>query len=151
MALISDSPFESTRLLYGMACLTPWVPALREAGEVSCMPSRTDSLGIAYLEAWLNGAPVIGARAGGVTEVIADGVDGYLVDFHDVDALTDRIARLLKDPDLACRFGEAGRAKVLAAHTWDQRIGRSTSLYEDLAGALPDRPSRRHAPEPPHA
>lgn len=68
-----------------------------------------------------------------------------------VDVLTDRIARLLKDPDLARRFGEAGRAKVLAAHTWDQKIGKITSLYEDLVGALPDRASRRDTPEPPHA
>jgi hypothetical protein len=68
-----------------------------------------------------------------------------------VDVLTDRIARPVKDPDPARRFDEAGRAKVLAAHTWDQTLGKMTSLYEDLAGAFPDRARRRHAPEPPHA
>src|SRR3712207_8646872 len=68
---------------------------LNAAGQVFCMPSRTDSFGIVYLEAWLNGVPVIGARAGGVPEIIDDGVDGYLVEFGDVAALANRIELLL--------------------------------------------------------
>src|SRR3712207_7592070 len=55
---------------------------LNAAGQVFCMPSRTDSFGIVYLEAWLNGVPVIGANAGGVPEVISDGVDGYRSEEH---------------------------------------------------------------------
>ena len=82
------------------------------------MPSRTDSFGIVYLEAWLNGVPVIGARAGGVPEVITDGVDGYLVDFGDVAALANRIELLLRRPEAARALGEAGRRKVLAEHKW---------------------------------
>jgi glycosyltransferase involved in cell wall biosynthesis len=104
---------------------------LQAAGDVFCMPSRTDSFGIVYLEAWLNGVPVIGARAGGVPEVISDGVDGYLVEFGDVAVLANRIELLLKRPEAAREMGEAGRRKVLAEHTWDHKIGRVAGVYRE--------------------
>jgi glycosyltransferase involved in cell wall biosynthesis len=106
---------------------------LQAAGSVFCMPSRTDSFGIVYLEAWLNGVPVIGARAGGVPEVISDGVDGYLVDFGDVAALANRIELLLRRPEAAHALGEAGRRKVLAEHTWDHKIARIVELYREAS------------------
>ncbi|MDQ3928369.1 MAG: glycosyltransferase family 4 protein [Chloroflexota bacterium] len=104
---------------------------LLAAGQVFCMPSRTDSFGIVYLEAWLNGAPVIGAKAGGVPEVISDGVDGYLVEFGDVPALANMIHFLLQRPDIAREMGKAGRRKVLAEHTWDHKIARIAEIYEE--------------------
>jgi glycosyltransferase involved in cell wall biosynthesis len=105
---------------------------LQAAGQVFCMPSRTDSFGIVYLEAWLNGVPVIGALAGGVPEVVTDGVDGYLVGFGDVPALANRIQLLLARPEAAHAMGEAGRRKVLAEHTWDHKIARIAEIYEDV-------------------
>jgi glycosyltransferase involved in cell wall biosynthesis len=103
---------------------------LLAAGQVFCMPSRTDSFGIVYLEAWLNGAPVIGARAGGVPEVISDGVDGYLVEFGDVTALANMIQFLLQRTDIAREMAKAGRRKVLADHTWDHKIARIAEIYD---------------------
>lgn len=102
---------------------------LQAAGQVFCMPSRTDSFGIVYLEAWLNGVPVIGAWAGGVPEVVSDGIDGYLVQFGDVAALANRIQILLQRPDTAHAMGEAGRRKALAEHTWDHKIARIAEIY----------------------
>ena len=102
---------------------------LQAAGQVFCMPSRTDFFGIVYLEAWLNGVPVIGARGGGVPEIITDGVDGYLVDFGDVAALANRIQLLLRRPEAARALGEAGRRKVLAEHTVDHKIARIVEIY----------------------
>jgi glycosyltransferase involved in cell wall biosynthesis len=104
---------------------------LHAAGQVFCMPSRTDSFGIVYLEAWLNGVPVVGARAGGVPEIISDGVDGYLVDFGDVPALANRIHLLLQRPELAHEMAQAGRRKVLAEHTWDHKITRLAQIYRE--------------------
>jgi glycosyltransferase involved in cell wall biosynthesis len=102
---------------------------LQAAGQVFCMPSRTESFGIVYLEAWLNGVPVIGARAGGVPEVIEDGVDGYLVRFGDVAALANRIQILLERPELGATMAERGRLKTLAEHTWDHKIARVAEIY----------------------
>ena len=65
------------------------------AADVLALPSRTDSFGIVFLDAWANGKPVIGANAGGIPGVISDGVDGLLVPFGDV------ISACSRDPALA--------------------------------------------------
>ena len=106
---------------------------LHAAGQVFCMPSRTDSFGIVYLEAWLNCVPVIGANAGGVPEIINDGVTGYLVEFGDVAALANRIQLLLSRSDTSREMGEAGRRKVLAEHTWDHKIARIAQIYREVS------------------
>lgn len=102
------------------------------AAELLAMPSRTDSFGIVYLEAWCYGRPVIGARAGGVPDVIRDGVDGLLVPFGDVAALAGAVARLLERPDEARRLGEAGRERVLREMTWDDVYARLRPVYDEV-------------------
>jgi glycosyltransferase involved in cell wall biosynthesis len=102
------------------------------AADVLALPSRTDSFGIVFLDSWANGKPVIGANAGGIPGVITDGVDGLLVPFGDVSALASALRRLLDDPTLAHRMGEAGRQKVLARYTWDQIVAQVDDLYGEL-------------------
>ncbi len=104
---------------------------LHAAGLIFCMPSRTDSFGIVYLEAWLNGVPVIGALAGGVPEIISDSVDGYLVGFGDTATLAERIQFLLEHPEIAGKMGQAGRRKALAEHTWDSKIAKIAAIYNE--------------------
>jgi glycosyltransferase involved in cell wall biosynthesis len=106
------------------------------AAEVFAMPSRTDSFGIAYLEAWCYGVPVVGARAGGVPDVIDDGRDGLLAPFGDTEAIAGAIGRLLGDRALARRLGEAGRAKVLRQLTWDHIYARVREVYAELLGTF---------------
>jgi glycosyltransferase involved in cell wall biosynthesis len=102
------------------------------AGDVFAMPSRTDSFGIVYLEAWLYGKPVIGAQAGGVPEVINADRDGLLIRFGDVAALAAAIERLLTDRPLAAALGDAGRRKVMAGMTWDNVYQNILAVYEQL-------------------
>ncbi|MGB9738115.1 glycosyltransferase family 4 protein [Chloroflexus sp.] len=102
------------------------------AADVYVQPSRTDSFGITYLEAWCNGVPVIGARAGGVPAVIRHGVDGWLVPFGNVPAIAEAIDRLLRDRTLARAMGAAGRARVWRELTWDAVYQRIRPLYGEL-------------------
>lgn len=102
------------------------------AADVFAMPSRTDSFGIVYLEAWCYGMPVVGARAGGVPDVIADGQDGLLAPFGDVDSIADAIERLLRDRTLAQRLGAAGHAKVMRELTWDRVYQAARSVYAEI-------------------
>lgn len=110
---------------------------LLAAGDLLVMPSRTDSFGIVYLEAWAYATPVIGAQTWGVMDVIDDGEDGLLVPFADPPALAKAIGRLLSDPDTARRMGERGRVKALTQHTWDQKYPQIRELYTRLVADRP--------------
>lgn len=103
------------------------------AADVFALPSRTDSFGIVYLEAWCYEIPVVGAWAGGVPEVVKHGTNGLLVPFGDVPALADAIGRLLRDRTLARAFGTAGHKTVLRELTWDHKYAQVRAAYEDVA------------------
>jgi glycosyltransferase involved in cell wall biosynthesis len=81
--------------------------------DIVVVPSRwQEPLGLINLEAGACRKPVVATRVGGIPEVVEDGVNGYLVAAGDVEALTDRVSRLIADPTLCMRMGEAGRARV---------------------------------------
>ena len=102
------------------------------AADVFAMPSRTDTFGIVYLEAWCYGLPVVGARAGGVPDVISDGEDGLLVPFDDAETTAGAIGRLLNDQGLREKLGAAGHAKVLREYTWDRIYAQVRAIYGEL-------------------
>ena len=105
---------------------------LFQACDILAMPSKTDSYGIAYLEAWLAKKPVIGCFAGGVPEVISDGEDGFLVPFGDSHMLGEYILLLINDKELARRMGERGYTKVISRCTWDRRYDKLKKIFERL-------------------
>jgi len=111
---------------------------LLAAADIVAMPSRTDSFGIVYLEAWLYRKPVIGARAWGIGDVIADGQDGLLVPFDDAPALADAIAYLVDHPAERAAMGVRGEHKVYRAHTWDHKYALVRALYGKLGGGTQD-------------
>ncbi len=107
------------------------------AADIFALPSRTDSFGIVYLEAWVYRKPVIGARTWGITDVIADGEDGYLVPFGDVAALAEKIAFLADHPEIRTALGTGGAQKVYARHTWEHKHALVQRLYLDLVKTKP--------------
>ena len=96
------------------------------------MPSRADSFGIVYLEAWLHRKPVIGCYAGGVSGVVEDGWSGCLVPFGDVYMMAEYIAMLLSDRTLAARMGEQGYQEVMTKYTWEQSWSKVQEVYDRL-------------------
>ena len=101
-----------------------------DACDLFVMPSRYDSFGVVYLEAWRCGKPVIGAKVGAIPEVIEEGEDGLLVEFGEVDPLASTILHLLKNPDLCKRMGEKGRRKVVERFNWQKNIGRIEEVFK---------------------
>jgi len=79
--------------------------------KVLCMVSSSESFGIAYLEAWQQRVPAIGACGGAVSCVIDDGVDGFLVPWGDAAALACRLEFLLENETERVAMGEAGYRK----------------------------------------
>jgi glycosyltransferase involved in cell wall biosynthesis len=108
---------------------------LLAAADVVAMPSRTDSFGLVYLEAWLYRKPVIGAKAWGVSNVIDAGVDGLLVPFDDPDALAEALLVLLAHPETRAEMGARGEAKVYRLHTWQKKYDAVRDIYAELARA----------------
>jgi glycosyltransferase involved in cell wall biosynthesis len=106
--------------------------SLYDAFDVFALPSVEESFGITYLEAWMCGKPVIGARIDAVTDVIDDGVDGLLVDPIDAQSLARAILELLADPAKRRRMGQRGETKTRARYTWDQVTDRFERLYVEL-------------------
>ena len=104
------------------------------ASTVLALPSRTDSFGIVFLDAWANGIPVVGANAGGIPGVVSDGIDGLLVPFGDVGALADALRCLLDDPVLRQRMGDTGREKVRARYTWEIIVASVGTIYDEVLG-----------------
>jgi len=103
-----------------------------DAADIVALPSRTESFGIVFLEAWVCGKPVIGARSGAVGDVIEEGMDGMLVEFGDVTGLADALRTLLDDPKLAAEMGRRGREKVLREYTWDRQYSRLRVLVDQV-------------------
>lgn len=103
-----------------------------DAIDILAMPSRVESFGLVYLEAWANGKPVIGAYAGGVPDVITDGVDGILVPFNNPVALSEALQSLLQDRERAKRLGRAGFDKVVTHFTWEKIFQRLEVVYENI-------------------
>jgi glycosyltransferase involved in cell wall biosynthesis len=100
----------------------PEVADFYAALDLFAMPSRTDSFGIVFLEAWANRLPVVAAAAGGVPDVVHHGKTGLLVPFGDLDRLGGAIQRLIEDREQARKLGEAGWAHIKQGFTWDDKL-----------------------------
>ncbi len=91
------------------------VLAKLRAAHIFVLASWHEPLGVAYMEAMSCAVPTIGTDAGGVRELIEDGVSGVLVPPKSPEALADAIAALAADPDRARALSAGGRARVESA------------------------------------
>lgn len=106
------------------------LPVLLAAADILALPSTYEGFGIVQAEAMYFRLPVVATDRGGSTEVVQDGITGYLVPFGDVTALADRLGQLIASPELRRRFGEAGRARVLERFTQQAMTARYAELYD---------------------
>jgi len=135
-------------LVEGMLARPDVVQILSHARVFVC-PSVYEPFGIVNLEAMACGVPVVASAVGGIPEIVVEGQTGHLVHFdgdgsaknepRDPEAFARDLAapinRLAADAELARRFGEAGRARVVEHFAWNAIAERTASLYRSLARA----------------
>jgi glycosyltransferase involved in cell wall biosynthesis len=105
--------------------------ALR-AADVFAFPSVYEALGLSLIEAAATGLPAVGARTGGIVDVIEDGASGWLVAPGDVDGLAARLRTLASDAPARARLGARGRA--IAEARFDERM--ALVRYRALLGEV---------------
>jgi len=102
------------------------------SSQVFVLSSRREGFPLSILEAMRAGLPVIASDVGGVGEAVEDGKTGFTVPVADVDALSERLGRLIDDPALRQRMGEAGRERFLNRFTLDQMVKKTLAVYNDV-------------------
>ena len=127
-------------LVRGGARWTEWLDAAgisraMDAATLLCLPSRAEGLGRVVLEAMCRARSVVGGRAGGIRDLVAEGVNGLLVDPDDPRELADALVAVLGDPDTAGRLGDAARR---TGEEWsatpEQYAGRLESVVRHVLG-----------------
>jgi L-malate glycosyltransferase len=112
----------------------PLVEEVLVGADLFILPSESESFGLAALEAMACEVPVISSDAGGLPEVVDDGVTGFMRPVGDVEGMTAAALRLLGDEDLRRRFGEEARRQAVERFSQDAVVGRYRSLYERVTG-----------------
>jgi L-malate glycosyltransferase len=104
--------------------------------DVFAMSSVTEGLGTSLLDAMACARPIVATRAGGIPEIVEDGVNGLLVPPRDHAELARVIVQTLKDAGLRQRLGETGLARVRERFTVERMVAQTSEVYARAAGRL---------------
>ena len=112
---------------------TPDALDLIAGADLMVLPSLSEGIPLAALEAQALGTPIVASAVGGLPEVIEHGASGFLVPPRDPPALADAIIAALSDPSLRGAFGARGRAIVRERFSAESMVAATARLYTDLA------------------
>ncbi len=101
---------------------------LKRAVDIVAVPSRNEPFGIVVLEAWAAGKPVVATRAGGPSEFVWHGVNGFLVDANP-GGLAHGIGSLLANHEHCRTLGTNGRRAVEEVFHWDNVAASTEAVY----------------------
>ncbi|MGH9247546.1 MAG: glycosyltransferase family 4 protein [Acidimicrobiales bacterium] len=118
------------------------LPALYASSDIFAMLCRSrwggleqEGFGIVFLEAAAAGVPQIAGASGGSAEAVLDGATGLVVRRpHDTAAVAASLGRLLDDPDLRRRMGDAARRRAEASFSYDELARRLNAALVGLGG-----------------
>lgn len=140
--LVGDGPsralLEQQAAACGIASRTHFAGPRRDVGaamaafDLFVQPSLWEGFGLTLLEAMAARRPIVASRVGGVPEVVRDDREGLLVPAGDPDACARAMITILSDPERARRYGEAGRARVVAEFGIDRLVDETVALYHGL-------------------
>ena len=102
------------------------------SASIFMLPSLQENAPMAISEAMAAGIPVIASNCCGMPYMVAEEESGYLIEPHDTVQIADRMGRLLRDPELCCRFGRKGREIARKRFHPDVVAEMTTNIYQRL-------------------
>lgn len=135
----------ATRGLSSNVQLLGWVTGaskrrLLARASVFVLPSYSEGLPMALLEAMAAGMPVVTTPVGGIVDLVRNGIDGLLVAPGDAEALAAALDRLLGDDALRDTLGRSARERVANHCSVDEVVGRIGAVYSDVVASRTSAP-----------
>lgn len=107
------------------------------AADVFVMSSFAEGVPVVLMEAMIAGRPVVATQIAGISELVEEGVSGFLVPPSDIQALSDRLDKLLSNEQLREQFGKAGQQKVREAFNIHHEGQKLYALIAAATGEVP--------------
>lgn len=112
------------------------IPDVMASFDILAFPSHAESFGVVLIEEMAMERPVVSTNCDGVLDIVVEGETGLYVSPRNSEQLAVALLRLIDDPDLRRKFGEAGRRRVLDLFDRRNQIDRLETIYDDvLAGS----------------
>lgn len=106
-----------------------------ELMDIFCLPSLREGLGLSLMEAMAAGRACIASDVGGLAELIDNGTNGLLVPAKDVNALTNAISTLSKDPGQRTHLSGNARKKAMKNFSIEDSVSKTMEVYNNIMGA----------------
>lgn len=107
-------------------------PALMEACDIVCVPSRHEPFGNVFVQAWSNKVPLVTSNSEGPSQYVHDGEDGLVFAVDDVDGLKGALSRLSADKNLQQKLSENGYQRYLGEFTRERTVEAYLKFYADI-------------------
>lgn len=124
---------ENVRVYNDLQPNSPELVALFQESDVFVLPTRAEAYGIVAIEAGASGLPIIMTDVGGIRDIVQDNKNGYLIEVDNVQQLSDRMTRLMKDPELRWQMGQNARKRVEDNFTAKNNATRIVDVLLEVA------------------
>lgn len=111
------------------------VEEILPCGDLFILPSAYESFGLAALEAMSCGLPVLATEIGGLGEVIAPGVDGWLCRVGDTECMAERAIDLLQNDAKRQKMGQSARKKAVEQFSPERIVAQYEAVYDRVLKA----------------
>lgn len=109
------------------------LPAALHGADCFVLPSLHEPFGIAVLEAWSAGVPVVASRIGGLRYLVREGENGRFCDPGDPETIADAVAECRRDPEGTRRMAERGRREAEETYAWPVVAKKLAEFYREVA------------------
>ncbi|MDB5817968.1 MAG: glycosyltransferase, partial [Rhizobacter sp.] len=109
------------------------MPSVYSELDIVVSTSHAEAMPLGLMEAMASGIPVVATKVGGVPDLIAQGVSGWLVGDNDFEGFAWHLNNLLSDVSVRCDMGRAGRQRVVEQFSLAESVAKTGALFESLS------------------